>query len=192
MKSKHFSKKGFTLIELLVVIAIVAVLAVVVLLTLNPAQLLKQARDSNRISDMATIKSALALYLSDVSSPSLGNTANCYVHPSSTIVSSGCGSRFSASTATGTASNAVDGNGWIPVNFNGISSGAPVSVVPVDPVNSVSYYYAYRASSSLTYELNADMESNKYQAGGSSDVENTDGGNSSTIYEVGTAPGLSL
>ncbi|MBI5221157.1 MAG: prepilin-type N-terminal cleavage/methylation domain-containing protein, partial [Candidatus Liptonbacteria bacterium] len=37
--------KGFTLIELLVVIAIIAILAAVVILTLNPGQLLKQARD---------------------------------------------------------------------------------------------------------------------------------------------------
>ena len=41
-------RSGFTLIELLVVIAIIAILAVVVILTLNPAQLLAQARDSTR------------------------------------------------------------------------------------------------------------------------------------------------
>jgi prepilin-type N-terminal cleavage/methylation domain-containing protein len=183
--------KGFTLIELLVVIAIVAVLAVVVLLTLNPAQLLKQARDSNRVSDLATLKSALALYLADVSSPTLGTTTNCYVHPSSTITAAGCG-RFTGGTATGTASNAVDGSGWIPVNFNSISSGAPISVVPVDPVNNASFYYSYRASSSLTYELTAAMESTKYGFGGSGDVVTNDGGNQTSSYEVGTAPGLAL
>src|SRR3989338_2108717 len=55
---KHIIKnsKGFTLIELLVVIAIIAVLAVAVILTLNPAELLKQARDSTRVSDMSTLK----------------------------------------------------------------------------------------------------------------------------------------
>ena len=62
----HKKQKGFTLIELLIVIAIIAILAVVVVLTLNPAELLRQARDSNRISDFATIKSALSLYAEDV------------------------------------------------------------------------------------------------------------------------------
>ena len=38
------------MIELLVVIAIIAIVSVVVLLVLNPAQLLMQSRDSNRVS----------------------------------------------------------------------------------------------------------------------------------------------
>jgi prepilin-type N-terminal cleavage/methylation domain-containing protein len=54
------SRKAFTLIELLVVIAIIAILAVVVVLTLNPAEILKQSRDSNRVSDMDTLTHALA------------------------------------------------------------------------------------------------------------------------------------
>jgi prepilin-type N-terminal cleavage/methylation domain-containing protein len=57
---------GFTLIELLVVIAILAVLAVVLVLTLNPAGLLQEARDSNRLSDMATIQSAVSTFAADV------------------------------------------------------------------------------------------------------------------------------
>ena len=72
---------GFTLIELLVVIAIIAILAVVVVLTLNPAQLLAQSRDSNRISDMATLKSAIGLYITDQSGAtgiSLGTPAVCF------------------------------------------------------------------------------------------------------------------
>src|SRR6185295_4958783 len=78
MFSSRTNRKGFTLIELLVVIAIIAILSVVVILTLNPAELLKQARDSNRISDMATLKSAISLYLADVSTPFIGTTSIGY------------------------------------------------------------------------------------------------------------------
>ena len=49
------------MIELLVVLALVAILSVVVVMTLNPAELLKQARDSNRFSDISTINTALNL-----------------------------------------------------------------------------------------------------------------------------------
>ncbi|MCX6788427.1 MAG: type II secretion system protein, partial [Candidatus Jorgensenbacteria bacterium] len=59
-------KLGFTLVELLIVIAILAILAVAVVLVLNPAQLLKQGRDSTRLSDMAALNSALALFNTDV------------------------------------------------------------------------------------------------------------------------------
>jgi|SRR3989344_4439833 len=191
-------QKGFTLIELLVVIAIVAILSAVVILTLNPAELLRQSRDSNRISDMSTLKSALALYLSDVNSPSLG--VGCKAHASSGLAAgvacnAGGGTRFASTTVTWATSTslAVDGNGWIPVNFNLISSGAPISVLPRDPVNNTTLYYAYLADSgSLTYELNTLMESTKFKAGGSGDVVTNDGGNSATLYEVGTDPGLDI
>ena len=44
-------KKGFTLVELLIVIGIVAILATIVVLVINPVELLKESRDSRRLSD---------------------------------------------------------------------------------------------------------------------------------------------
>ncbi|MGC9968400.1 MAG: type II secretion system protein [Minisyncoccia bacterium] len=153
-------KKGFTLIELLIVIAIIAVLSVVVILSLNPAELLRQARDSNRISDMATLKSAIALYLTDVSNPNLGSAAYCYISNSTATVAivasstgswtapaatPGCGYWFPSNTtntwmnATTTRSigtvGSTTGNGWIPVNLANISSGSPLGQEPIDPTN---------------------------------------------------------
>src|ERR1039457_2240911 len=58
-------KGALTLIELLVVIAILAVLAVVVVLTLNPAGLLQEGRDSSRVSDMATLNTGINLFMAD-------------------------------------------------------------------------------------------------------------------------------
>ncbi|MFH1246608.1 MAG: type II secretion system protein [Candidatus Liptonbacteria bacterium] len=189
-------QKGFTLIELLVVIAIVAVLSVVVILTLNPAELLKQARDSSRISDAATLKSAISLYMADYNLPSIGSSTKCYMSSATTSVTGSCGGRFTASynTTAGSNSRAVDGSGWLPVDFTKISSGAPIGNLPVDPVNDMAqYYYAYAASTtSLTFEITAKMESSRYNFGGSGDVTQYDGGRSTSTYEVGTVPGLAL
>ncbi|HUC01485.1 MAG TPA: type II secretion system protein [Candidatus Paceibacterota bacterium] len=192
-------KKGFTLIELLVVIAIIAILAVVVVLTLNPAELLRQARDSNRISDFATLKSALSLYATDVSTstPMYGaqsgasalNLYASYPTASSSAFFNTTGTwgfLGGETTVTSTNTRAVDGSGWIPVNLNAISSGAPISSYPVDPSNTGGNLYVYAASSTV-FKLATKMESQKY--GGATSVSNVtqgDGGNSSSTYEAGT------
>jgi len=72
--------KAFTLIELLVVIAILAVLAVAVTLILNPAELIRQGRDSTRLSDLATINKALGLYQTDqAGTGSFGTSTMVYI-----------------------------------------------------------------------------------------------------------------
>jgi prepilin-type N-terminal cleavage/methylation domain-containing protein len=190
------AKKGFTLIELLVVLAIVAILSVVVILTLNPAELLKQARDSNRLSDLGTMKSAISLYLADVSTVNLGTTTWCYLSLSTQSASSSkCGVFSYAGTASNTTTSAVanlrkiDGTGWIPVNFSLISSGAPIGNLPIDPINSATLYYAYAATSTNNgFEIDTFLESTKY--GGATGLQTTDGGDYNTsngAYESGTA-----
>lgn len=184
MKSNQ--EKGFTLIELLIVIAIVAVLATVVVLTLNPAELLRQARDSNRISDLSTLKSAMSLYLADGQSTSAWNNVTCYVDAAAAICVTARFSANYATTATST-SRAVNATGWVPVNFTLISSGSPIGQLPVDPVRDATHFYAYAASSSTgLFEVNAVMESTRYANGGSGNVESTDGGNNADLFEVGT------
>ena len=154
------TKKGFTLIELLVVIAIIAILAVVVVLTLNPAEMMRRARDSNRASDLGMIKTAISLYLSDVSSTSMGTAGTCYIAYSGTtapttvyefattttggetgtptgyaIATAGtCVQWFNTNTLAATTSNSRSvTNGWIPIDLSLISSGAPIAQWPVDP-----------------------------------------------------------
>ncbi|MFA6994749.1 MAG: type II secretion system protein, partial [Candidatus Paceibacterota bacterium] len=51
--------KSFTLIELLIVIGILAVLVAAIVITLNPAQLLQEARDSKRQQDLSALNQAL-------------------------------------------------------------------------------------------------------------------------------------
>ena len=214
MVKNNTSRKGFTLIELLVVIAIIAILAVVVVLTLNPAQLLAQARDSNRASDFATLKSAIGLYEADVSTTTwLNGTATGGLGTSTIMVSGttsvsianmtstacvtlpGTGWGFiggetivSSTVAQGATARAINGTGWIPIDFAIISSGAPISSLPVDPVNNGTNVYAF-VGGQTTYKLATKMESTKYSQGGSNDIESTDGGSSPCTYEQGTAVG---
>jgi prepilin-type N-terminal cleavage/methylation domain-containing protein len=71
-------RSSFTLIELLIVLAIVTILSVVVIVTLNPAELLRQSRDSNRLSDLATLNSALGMYNTDIGG-SMGSSSVVYI-----------------------------------------------------------------------------------------------------------------
>ena len=104
----RISKRGFTLIELLIVIGILAILAVAVVLVLNPAELLAQARDSQRMSDLGSVKSAVALYLTTATSPTLGTTGTC-------TASTTCGLSSCSSVTTTTA---VDGTGWVDIDLS--------------------------------------------------------------------------
>lgn len=153
--------KGFTLLELLIVIAILATLATIVVIVLNPAETLAKSRDTQRLSDLSTVKSAIALYLTTVNNPSLDGgtgaarnekciggtgTKTLYVSVPTTagggesITDVAYPSTFGAwSQITAAADNAkVDGNGWIPVNLTSVTGGTPLSNFPIDPSNDVS------------------------------------------------------
>jgi len=71
------TKKGFTLLELLIVIAILAILASAAVVVLNPAELLRRARDSGRITNIANIRNAINLYLTTVTTIDLDVQAGC-------------------------------------------------------------------------------------------------------------------
>lgn len=199
--NKVNTKKGFTLIELLIVIGILAILATVTLLVLNPAQMFAQARDSQRISDLNTLKSAIALYTSTVTTPYLdGNTGSCvnktWGTMASTTVFTAQHNSFKYSLATTT----VGINGWVPVALADTAGGSPVSSLPLDPVSgsattfsntNLLYAYYYTCSTTgMVFELNANLESTRYSKGGTDDKESTDGGNKTNEYETGSALNL--
>jgi len=161
MKKKQ--QKGFTLIELLVVIAIIAILSIVVVLTLNPAEMLRRSRDSNRTSDLGVIKTAISLYLADVSSTAMGTSTICYLQPNvgaaaavyevattslteasitTALTTAGCLNWFTSAGAVGSSwtvgggravNTGLPATSWIPINLSLVSSGAPIGQWPVDP-----------------------------------------------------------
>ncbi|KKS82838.1 MAG: hypothetical protein UV58_C0004G0011 [Candidatus Wolfebacteria bacterium GW2011_GWC1_43_10] len=182
-KTNKISKRGFTLIELLIVIGILSVLTAAVVVVLNPAELLAQARDTQRMSDLDAIRSTLSLYLSTATTTDFssagpyaqGSTASCF------SLSGVCGARDIYT---------IGGLGWVAVDLTVMSNpGSPISALPRDPTNGATYHYAYKGNNTYkTFELNCELESNKYAG----PRESGDGGDSTTIYEVGSDTGLDL
>src|SRR4030067_479342 len=167
------SRDSFTLIELLVVVSIISILSVFVIITLNPSELLKQSRDSERVSDLSTINSALSLYTVDNPAISIGTAPTTHLSIPDNTATSTQGTQCQGLSfpslpsgwtyhcpASSTYRN-TDGTGWIPVNFNSISYGNPLGSLPVDPINTSSTaYYTYTPGGS--WEVTSLFESAKY------------------------------
>ncbi len=171
-------KKGFTLIELVIVIGILAILAAAVVLVLNPAQLLAQARDSQRLSDLGSVKSAIALYLATAATTSIP------VGPYSSY-DTNCPWGLTRCTPIAAANVAkVNGSGWVPIVLDNTSGGSPLGALPLDPLNnSTTSQYCFKGNSvNKTFKLTGAIESTKYYP----IMANYGGSLGSGIYEVGT------
>lgn len=116
---KLLSSKGFTLIELLVVITILGILVTLTLVTINPAEAQKKARDTQRLKDMATLQSLVEQFLSDNPGSSLSFTAKS----SNVAGTSNC--------STGWLSQAIT------LGTGNTDFCRYANVVPTDPVNRV-------------------------------------------------------
>jgi len=181
-------KEGFTLIELLVVIAIIAILSIVVVITLNPSEMLRQTRDSNRLSDLATIRTAISLSLTNGNFNLAPSYSACYLStPAGTGTSTAkCGGIFTGAITSNSSSSLANyrktnSTGWIPIDFTQVAGGTPFGSLPIDPVNNGSYYYAYAANAIGLFESGAFLESKKYTTGNTSVI--TAG---TAIYQAGS------
>lgn len=174
---KKLLQRGFTLIELLIVIGILSVLVVTILVTLNPAEAQKKARDTKRMKDLSTISAILEQYINDGSAP---------------ICTAGCDS---------TATVACNSTG----NWLGVDLSRYCSVLPTDPSNAVNRTCIGAATGGSAsapttatcapvykvkmlgsnYEINVRQESK-----GSGNNTYNDGGNDQAWAEVG--PDLTL
>jgi len=165
------SSRAFTLLGLLITVAILAISSTAVLIIINPAEHLKTTRDAKRVIDIRSINESLELYLSEYGGAGMGSPKTAYIslpsddptcaadYPSLPSLPAG----WQYHCAPKATYQKIDGTGWIPVNFQSITSGSPLSHLPVDPVNSAdqNLYYTYVADSS--WKASAVFESKKYR-----------------------------
>jgi len=156
------------LIEVLISVGVVATLSAAVFVAINPAELLRQARDSIRLADTRTIRAVANLYRVDVGGY-MGDNHVIYI--SLPDMDPSCGNLALPGLPTGWRYNCVpfssqknvNGFGWLPLNLSAISIGSPLSSLPIDPINTAvgGYYYSY-IPNSADGNFSVRVESQKY------------------------------
>jgi hypothetical protein len=168
---------------------------------IRPQQIFARLRDTQRQSDLNRLANAIQTYIAEFAqNPSVivltgdlpaggisgclgGSTPTIYYSantqpPFSISISSPSGGTFTRGRPS--TSTAVNGTGWLPVNFASATT-LNLTALPIDPRNSDingSFYYTYACTRDLNFELNANLEV-------MTDAEINDGGDSSVLYEVG-------
>jgi hypothetical protein len=174
---------SFSLIEIIVVLFLIALISGLMVVILKPGTFFQRARDAKRVSDLSKIEEIFqAKKFSDLSF-----SENKFLDPKIVYISlpdssSTCGSWLSelpslsspySYRCSATPTN-IDGTGWIPLDFQGITS---ENFLPIDPINKPPYYYTFVVGGS--YEIEAKMENN-FQ------ISFNDGGDSGFFYEKGS------
>lgn len=154
--SRYSNQRGFTLVEFIVSAAIVLILISLAVVSYNPIERNKKARDGKRLSDISKIDRAINEFVLDKK----------YYPDTDGVL------RLSTALPVGSTSLNSSNKGWI---FDNLSSYIPM--LPTDPINDVTYHYSY-IRGGTTYELNAKLES-------MTDVTADDGGNDDMMYEIG-------
>ena len=179
--------KSFTLLELLIVIGIIAVLATVLIAVLNPADYRRRSNDSRRLTDLRSLNDMIALY--DINTQGalvLGLPNTLYISlPSdnencSDLDLPDLPPSWSYHCSNSQNFRKTDSTGWLPINFTQDET-INLPALPIDPVNTVQggYYYTYAVGGS--WELTAQLESQRHTIN-----QATDGGLNPARYELGT------
>jgi type II secretory pathway pseudopilin PulG len=179
--------KSFTLLELLIVIGIIAVLSTVLIAVLNPADYRRRGNDSKRLTDLRSLNDMIALY--DINTQGalvLGSPNTLYISlPSDNINCSDLDLPDLPPSWSYHCSNSqnfrkTDSTGWLPIDFTQDDT-INLPALPIDPVNTVQggYYYTYAVGGS--WELTAQLESQRTINTNASQ----DGGDNNLLYELG-------
>lgn len=189
---KSLNSFGFTTVELLVTVTIMAVLAILVVVVINPVDLLKQGRDSNRMAGLNSVNGALRFLTENEPGTFIGTSSVVYISiPDTSPVCANLGlptlpSGWSYGCVQSASSTRIDGTGWIPVNFSALPAGSPISQLPIDSKNSAltRNYFTYVASGS-SWVLAFSPEAEKNKLGGANNLTTKDGGQKASLFELG-------
>lgn len=155
----HNRTSGFTLVELGVGIAILLIISSFAVLTLRPAEMYASGRDKKRLSDISLLERMITeYYIDNEVYPGVENV----IYLSTALPSGNTGPLQNPAT------------GWIGP---GVDFSTYNVKLPTDPENSATYRYSYTFYET-TFELNAVLEA-------SPEVMSGDGGDDSSVYEVG-------
>ena len=191
--------KGFTLVELLIVISILAALAAAVVVVINPAEMLRQARDSTRMGNIGTLHRTLSMFQIDRPADSMGLPNRIHVSiPSDSPTCVGLGlpalpPGWTYACRPTTSHRNIDGTGWIPINFTAMFQGSPLSHLPIDPTNTAasSNFYIY-VTDGRSWVLASLIESERHAPSaardGGTDFARFEAGNNLALWT--TASGL--
>jgi hypothetical protein len=169
----------------------------IIIITLNPSEILKQTRDTKRISNLKSINNALSIFQATKPTTSTGTANIVYISiPDSSSTCTNLSlptlpTGYTYQCSTSTNYKKTDGTGWIPVNFDSLDIGSPLSSLPIDPTNTTSTNLFYTYTTGGSWELNAILESSKQKLSGGDDKTSVDGGDSYSTYEIGTDLSLS-
>ncbi len=146
--TKNHARRGFTIIELVVVITVLGIIAAFTLRAFNPAKRLKQARDSQRKTDISMIANALSDYGEQYGTYPKENGCDASIGSS---VNPGPNSGKPCPDYTNGADSWVVQTGWGQSANDYLYQELVVKTkylkfMPVDPTNSKKYFYKYEPS----------------------------------------------
>ncbi len=179
------TKRGFTLVEILIAIAILGILSAASFVAINPSERFKQSRDTERVADISNLNTLISQKRYSHVRRDLGNAQVVYISLPDT--SATCSSYTLPTLPSGWSYACVaqedvlnvDGTGWLPVD---ISESRAMSALPLDPLNTQDYFYAYTIDSNEAFVLTSALESEEKLKG----TATTDGGNDDVRFEKGT------
>lgn len=175
-KNSHASlNTGFTLLELLVVVTIISILAAIAFLVINPLETIRESRDANRLSDLASLQRVINLVVPE----STGSGVEVLCSGSTGDPTPGAVLCQGVSNSSDYNPKASNGTGWIKIDLTS-QSGVNFAVLPSDPLNDSEHYYTY-ASDGKNWEITAKLESTKYNY-----KMLQDGGIDNDKYEIGS------